>query len=389
VKTPPHSQVDAHHPMTFVSRGVAAPFTTPLLAGNRLRCSHRDGVEIVVPNPSGSRGVYVLHWPGVRALCSPTVHDTLLFQRCSRLTTIAPSRIRATALGVARQGYAGRDAAAAAEAAIAHDRSQALLTHFLLVSALVEQFDPSGGTVTAAATTPQRRSDLDRRAGAVLHRIAPILGRPPPSLAAALTALGTLFAPIGVSGADRDARIPRLLRCLDDAQAGLTAWLATDPANDIGGLGHAVAAALKRACQSGTAALERTRSLLADPAALLRRWVRDRDEILAHAARCDWLLDGWERIGLLWSAATTTATRRATLLEMAPLVPVLPREVTKWGDLTVPAEAMQQTCRVTSHQDGWRNGGSAFGLIERNERLIALSARIALPVPNGAEHRAA
>jgi hypothetical protein len=50
---------------------------------------------------------------------------------------------------------------------------------------------------------------------------------------------------------------------------------------------------------------------------------------------------------------------------------------------------MQQTCRVTSHQDGWRNGGSAFGLIERNERLIALSARIALPVPNAAENRAA
>ena len=362
--------------MTFASRGIAAPFTTPLLAGNRLRASGREGVEIVVPNPSGSRGVYVLHWSGVRALCSPTVHDTLLFQRCCDLKVITPARVRQTALDVACQGHAGREAAAAAQAAIAHDRSQAVLAHFLLVTALVEQFDPHGQHATSS---PDRQGNLERRASAVLLRIASSLGRPPAYLAAALMALGNLFAPVGVAATDRDARIPQLLRRLEDTHTDLASWLNADPANDIGGLGRAVTAALQRACESGTAALESTRSTVPDTAALLKRWIKNRDGVLACATRCDWLLDGWERVALLWFAATTVATRRAALLEMAPLVPVLPREAAQWTDLTIPLEAMQQTCRVTSNNDVWRTGGSAFALIERNEKLLAMSARAGIP----------
>ena len=166
--------LDFHHPMTFRSRGVAMPFTTPLLAGTCVRHCKREGVELVVPSPSGGRGVYILRWSGVRALCNPTVHDTLLFQRSSRLTSVDPASIRETALEVAREGHAGRAASTAAEAALVHDRSQRALTHVLLLKGLVEQFDPGGpniatfrnGRRTSTGAPPRSCTGSRRRSGA-------------------------------------------------------------------------------------------------------------------------------------------------------------------------------------------------------------------------------
>ncbi len=87
----PIPPVRDHYPATFRNRGAAVPFTTPLLAGARARDSKGAGVELVIPNPSGGRGVYIVQWPGVRALCTPTVHDTVLFGRIAQLKRIDPA----------------------------------------------------------------------------------------------------------------------------------------------------------------------------------------------------------------------------------------------------------------------------------------------------------
>ncbi|MDR3531326.1 MAG: hypothetical protein P4L90_12340 [Rhodopila sp.] len=366
--------IESHHPVTFRSRGVAAPFTTPLLAGARVRESRQTDIELVVPNPSGGRGVYILHWPGVQAIFNPTVHDTMLFRRFSRLSAIDPAGIREAALDVALEGHAGRQAVAAAEAALASDHQQRLLTHFRLMVALIEQVEPGGlQPASLAARTP----DLDRRASNVLHRIAPSLGRTAAHLARDLAAMGNAFASVGAAPEDREARIPRLIARLEDTCIGLSRWLAADPGNDIGndigGLGGLVTAAMRMACGSGALVLENTRTALTDPLASLKRWIAAPGGVLVQAARCDWLLDGWERVCLLWITAQTNASRRAALLEMAPLVPVLPREVMAWTDAAIPAEATDETCRVTSREDTWRSGGAALALIERNEKLRAMS----------------
>jgi hypothetical protein len=369
VTGPSTQQFEFHHPATFASRGVAVPFTTPMLAGARVRAATHAGIELVVPNPSGGRGIYILNWAGVRALCNPTLHDTMLFRRFSGLGTIDPARVRDVALEVALEGHAGQDAASAAEAAIAHDRAQRLRVHVLLLTGLVEQVDPNG----QAPSPSERTADLDRRASTVLHRIAPSLGRPATQLASALAAISDLFAPAGVAASDRGARIPRLLIRLDATRTDLCQWLASDADNDIGGLGQAITAAMLRTCDSGQAVLAHTRSVLADPMAVLKRWIADQAGSQALAMRCDWLLDGWERIGLLWLSANPTASRRGVLLEMAPLIPVLPREVMSWTGTHIHPEAMEHGFRVTSRDDGWRTGGSAYALIERNEKLLAMS----------------
>ena len=355
-----------HHPATFASRGVAVPFTTPLLAGARVRPSQRTGIELVLPNPSGSDGIYILHWPGVRALCRPTVHDTVLFRLLSSVPAINPEQVREAALDAALAGHAGQDAATAAETAIAHGRQQHLLAHVLLLTALLAQLDPD-------APPPEQPADIERRASAALYRIAPALGRTVAQLAASLAAIGALVAPMGIAAGDRDARIPRLLTRLRDTLTDLAGWLAADPDNDIGGLGRAIAIAMRRACDTGEAVLAAARSALTDPLALLKRWIADPAGVQATAMRCAWLLDGWERVALLWLSANPQVSRRVALLEMAPLIPVLPREVTAWTDISIHADMMRQACRVTSREDGWRTGGSAFALIERNEKLLAMS----------------
>jgi hypothetical protein len=358
-----------HHPATFQSRGVAIPFTTPLLAGARTRMGAGNVPELVVPNPSGGRGVYIVQWSGVRALCNPTVHDTMLFKRLAQCTRIDPSEVRDAALAVAAEGYAGQEAAAAAARTTEADRARRLRAHFQLLAALMQQVDPSsrGGPLPNGRTP-----EFDRRASAMLHRIAPAFGCPPAHLATGLDVLGAAFAPIGIVPEDQAGRTVRLLRKLDDTRNLVSRHLNAAPDNDVGGLGGAVAAGMNVAHATASAVLAATRASLADPAILLKRWVADPEQSAARVARCDWLLDGWEGVCLLWHAAACDATRRAAVLEMAQILPVMPREIVEWTDCTVPETAMDPAALVVSHNDGWRRGAAGFALVQRNEALRAM-----------------
>jgi hypothetical protein len=362
--------IEIHHPATFRRRGLAVPFTTPLLAGARVRESKRSGVELVVPNPSGGRGVYIVQWPGVRVFCTPTVHDAVLFHCVAGLRRLDPAAVREAALDVALGGYAGRDAIEAARSVRANDQVYRMLTDFLLLASLLEQVEPSGRVVTRLA---ERTADFDRRAGLVLRRIAPAFGCPAAHLTDGIAALGGALASVGVTQNDQTARVPRLIGRLKETQAELSRRLGDDPGSDVGGLGRTVTAAMKGTIAQAETVLADIRSAAADPVALLKRWIANASDPVDLAARCDWLLDGWERICLLWKTAACMASRRAALLEMAQLLPVLPREISDWVDGPVPPESMDETCRVVSGNDAWRSGGAAFGLVQRNELLRALS----------------
>jgi hypothetical protein len=268
------------------------------------------------------------------------------------------------------EGHAGQDAATAARAAAAADLSQRLLAHFLLLMGVVEQIDPQGRKTTTLA---ERTPDLDRRASVVLHQIASSIGHPAAHLAGGLAAMGDAFAPVGVAPDDSTARMPRLIQRLRETGTALSNWLSEAPENDIGDLGRMATVAMLAACETATTVLRATRLPLTDPVVLLRNWCADPAGTEALTGRCDALLDGWERVALLWLSATTAASRRAALLEMIPLMPVLPREVMDWTGISIPATALDEVCRITSQQDAWRTGSAAFALIERNERLRAMS----------------
>jgi hypothetical protein len=165
-------------PASFLERGVAVPFTTPALAGARIRPADRTGTEFVVPNPSGGRGVYILSWTGVKQMCRPTVHDTLLHQRVSRLPVMSPAGVRATARQLAAEGLAGKDATLAATASATQERKELVLVNFLMLITLMEQVEPAGLRISAdtehtpKSTTAPDASSLtsDPRSGARRHR---------------------------------------------------------------------------------------------------------------------------------------------------------------------------------------------------------------------------
>jgi hypothetical protein len=69
------------------------------------------------------------------------------------------------------------------------------------------------------------------------------------------------------------------------------------------------------------------RALSRDLRALLARWSADPTTLAAQLARSDWILDGWARICAIWDSQPEAV---ATILEMAALVPVVPREVDEW-----------------------------------------------------------
>ena len=104
-------------PRTFLEWGVAVPFTTPLLSSGRVRPGRRGRPEMLMPNPSGGRGLYVFDLAAAPEVTSLTLHDRLLVERLLELPAPSPSEIRKAAQEVAIEGAAGRRAAREASAA--------------------------------------------------------------------------------------------------------------------------------------------------------------------------------------------------------------------------------------------------------------------------------
>jgi hypothetical protein len=353
-------------PTTFLERGVAVPFTTPQLAGARARPGERSALELIVPNPSGGRGVYILPWDGVAALCSPSLHDRRLSAAVSSLRGVTPAAIRQAAREVAAEGFAGREAAAAAGAAREADHQASLLTNFDLLLELVRQVEPIGEN-----TIPPERDQpahLEQRARRAVARIAPQLGRTPEAIATCLEQLGVLYSGIGVR---RLARLPALVGKLIQLRKDMAALVAANPDDNVTDAELVASVAdLTIACTRST--LTDAQGLTADIVGLLRRWLADPDGLAALLARPEWLLDGWDHIWALWQTADNRLVPGPTLSEMAEMVPVVPREVGDWvrEQTDIDIETMRHRRKVGPLQD-WRTGVTALDVIARNETLLA------------------
>jgi hypothetical protein len=290
----------------------------------------------------------------------------LLLERLSKLKTITPPQVRRVALRIAEDGHAGRAAMAAAERSLAVDNAQRVRTWRQLMAGIVEE-------VTPGQPCGPHAPDLPRLADAALRNAAPYLRCPPDRLASGVQALAYSFAPVGFAHHVNGARLPRLLERILETSAELAAWIAADSANDVAGLGSAVIPTFQAGWEAGSAMLFRARGPLGNPFQLLKRWVTDPVGVLAVTDRAEWVLDGWDQACLMWLTAKGDPARRAALLELPSIIPVLPRECVAWTDIRIKEAATEPPCRVISREDGWRSGAVAYGLIERNERLRARS----------------
>ena len=331
--------IDTSQPRTFRERGVSAPFTTPLLAGARLRAAPSRGghvLEAVILNPAGRRGTYVLPWSERGNLCRPTVHDTRLGDALAGradLASLSPAMVRQAGWVVAAEGFSGTAAAATAQRQLDEAAARQAIASAWLDSALAEH---AAGAVAAPAAR-ERLAGL--RAG--IH--APEAGPP--------------------------ARLPVLIEAVGTLAAALADWATVARPGRAPAMAQAVAAAAGLAHRGASYLLHATRRRFDNPASLLRDWLADPAAVEQELSRADWLLDGWSRLVLLWQAALPGPA--AALLDMATVLPVWPDEAEAWLDLPAGTAARMARRPGPPARPG-TEPAIAIDRIARNEFLRAL-----------------
>ncbi len=308
-------------PANFAERGAFVPFTTPMLCAARLRLL-AGRPEAVIPNPSGTRGVYVIPWSALGQTCAMTLHDRRLAATLAARPVATPLGVRQAARTVAIAGFAGHAASVAARAA--------------------EQADDAALRACLAA-----------------------LLNAAPAVAAghdALARLARVMTPLGLG--TPTAWLPRLVAALASLEGDMRQWGAMLSADNGAGMAIAVA-------NQAATTLEWARSAMAAAHRLapeaMRRLATAPDAItdaLAAADRAIWLLDGWERPVLLWQLAQTEPERAATLPEIAAYMPTMPLEIEMVE--AAPLVALKPAAPPTQ--------AAAMSAIARNERLRAMAA---------------
>ncbi len=350
-------------PATFRERGVAVPFTTPALAGARIRMLERRP-DVIVPHPGGARGVYVLALASLAEFCVPTLHDVRLAGRLASLTTFSPGSVRAAAAAVAAEGAAGRAAASAATAAEAADGRRQAGFFGALLAAMEADGQPGierrGGQLAV--------QQLAKRTGCTPEAVMADL-----SLLAAELARSALDGPPGPGGAMPAGRGRNLLAAIAALAGEIQSW--SDKAGELPAAAQIVAVAGAMHIAGGLV-LQAGNRRLANLPNLLSWWAESQAESLAVIRRPDWLLDGWEHVCLLWRACGPEEDRAATLAEMALLLPPVPAEAESWlaGDGTLLARLQARPLPAQAACMAIREPSRAVSLTARNERIRSLAA---------------
>ncbi len=313
--------------------GVQLPLLAPMLAGVRLRSLPR-GLEFVLPNPSGGRGVYIASWTVVTGFATPCLHDTLLVGRLSGLERIDPASVRDAARGLAGEGYAGIDAVDAARDVDASLRTAALRLGATLLMSLARR---------AGFTRPQDAARCLNRDG--FHQLAQRLRWDGPVLAEALRGLsahcatiatgcaapaagpaaGTaIAAPGGTAMPNRDGfgRWSVLSALVQRLRCALAEEQCASHGTDVALLGRIIAAA-DQCLREADRLMPEIEALLHDPLPLLEGWRDAGVRSAGWLAALEATFDGWDRICLLWFDADTARRRQAVIGEIAILTGTL------------------------------------------------------------------
>jgi hypothetical protein len=358
-----------YHPTTFQERGVALPFTTPLLGGARARLSRNRGIELIVRNPAGGRGVYVMPLNAVTALCRPTLYDKVVGSRLAFLETVTPATVRAVGRLVAAEGLAGDAAMHAVRVAAKADQDdrRAVVDH--LLSSLVRQVNV--GPPAPLSASGRDTSDLNVRAQQTLAWLGPRIGQSTIWGVKAIEALADVMAAAGVSAGEDIGRLPGLTRRLGAMREQIAEWANTQRDGDRVLFAHSVCSISDFTRSVAVSMIARTRMLTDDMVDLLQNWAADPQSVIRVAERPEWMLDGWEQICRIWTYAQDNAARRAALVEIADHIPAIPRELNEWGGGRANMDDVFAGQPHIGLNEDWRTGATVFDLIARNEQLWA------------------
>ena len=363
---------DLYEPATFADRGVNVPFTTPVLLGARARPqTEREGLEILIPNPSGGEGVYILPWASIPEICTPTIHDRRLWYLLRDEAVLTPAVVREATETAALEGHAGRAAVIAANQARHGREDRARRINFGLLLGLIKQMEgPNSGLSAPELDDPRQVALRGQRA---VMACAQRLRMTTEAVAAALEELARAFNGLGLPQDNDLAPSRRLIAELQYLSATIETWRADLPAHADSGSATLVGQSLRLTLDGSLKAAEHFDALIGDTYGAIQAWQRDRLDILQELSRLDWLLDGWEVILGIWNSADPT-DKTAAMMEMAMLAPILPKEVMGWIGFASDMAQERRKLRIVRQFEDWRSG-RVIDMIARNENLSFTSGQ--------------
>jgi len=346
--------IEGWRPSTFVERGVVVPFTTPQLAGARLRRTERGILELILPEVCGPGSVGILPWEQVSDVCVPTLFDRSVGARLGLASRLGPAELWQAICLEARAGLAGVEVQAAASVAEAAKEGARVRARGELEAALGR--GAQGGMPEGVA------GDMPE-------------GSVPGSI---LDELAALFGPIGLGAEANAAILPRTIAAVGALCAEIGGPRAAGGLPGQARFGHAelVRATAQAVAAAASASLMAARALTLDLRLLLRRWAIKRPIILEELGRAERLLNGWAWLCQLWAAPDERIPYGVRLAQLAALLPPLPHD--SGVRLAAPPLAdMPQAVRDMLRGVDWRNGLTRQDLIARNERLLAATLAVA------------
>lgn len=354
----------------LMERGAAVPFTTPILAGARIR-PVKGGVEVVVANPSGGRGAYVFDLRALPDFCSLTVHDRLLLDGLLAAGGVSPAVVRRVARQIARSGAAGREAARASTAALSEEDGIIQLTNVLLIVKLLQQ----AGIEIELARLDVASPDLRQRLRAQLGAFAPALGMTGSELLAAVEEISVLAAPAGFSSREFTGRHERSLIELRQLQESLLRWSAIE-AGDLREVCDTVLAWSRSTLTHADPIVAESQQMFDDLRRLLLIWSKNPVLLRERFEMVDWLLDGCAEICMLWRsvAAEPRAIQAATMYQISRMIPGNTLEERGALRLGQTVEESAQQSRWVKLNEDWRTG---VVVIEAQARQEALRGQVA------------
>jgi len=381
-----------YEPATFTERGVNIPFTTPILLGTRARPQQeREGLEVIIPNPSGGEGVYILPWVAIPEICTPTLHDRRLWHLLRDEAILTPALVREAAETAALEGHAGRAAMMAVNQTRQAREDRAKRINFGLLLGLIKQMEgPNPGRPAPELDDPRQVAMRGQRA---VLACASQLRMTTEAVAAALEELARAFNGFGMPKDNDMAPSRRVIWELQTLAASLETWRGDLPAHMDSGSAALVGQSLQLTLEGSLRAAEQFDALIGNTYAAVQAWQQDRTDILQELSRLDWLLDGWGPILGIWNAAAA-ADKGAAMMEMAVLAPILPKEVMGWLGFTQDMAQERRKVRIVNQFEDWRSG-RVIDMIARNENLafgsgptrgkpiIVKKSSVSRPIRNG------
>jgi len=311
---------------TFASRGVAVPFSTPMLGQARVREDSRRQLEFLVPGLSGTRAIYVIPIRALTDVVKMSLFDRALVDEIAKRKLATPWAVRRSAIEVMAMGLAGADAMNRGRAEQAELEELRLFTHFTLVRLALDQIP--GAEHEDLVRDMLALPDGIERAKIAIRRFARSQGVDAVDALDRLEAWAELGSALGApTGEGRPGYLRRQLKLTERLALEVEAW-SQGEATEMRYWSSQIAQAARAVAFRGRAQDTAFSSEASSVWTVLSQWDASAKRLKRTVEGLWWLLDGWDRMVQYWEKGMegTRWDQRNAVTLMYESLPILPAE---------------------------------------------------------------